>query len=141
MRVVVDPNVIVSAAISPSGTTGRLLRLGFAGHFEIVASPMLLSEARETLLRPKFRRWLSEDMANELLTSVEGAADLVDDPSDVIAVVRDPGDDYLVALARMASADVIVSGDLDLLELPRSTVAVLAPRDLLNTLERHLGPS
>jgi len=102
---------------------------------------MLLSEARETLLRPKFRRWLSVDMANELLSSVEGAADLVDDPSDVIAVVRDPGGDYLVALARMASADAIVSGDLDLLALPMSTVTVLAPRDLLNTLERHLGSS
>ncbi len=67
---------------------------------------MLLSEARETLLRPKFRRWLSVDMANELLTSVEGAADLVDDPSDVIAVVRDPGDDWLHS--RLAGDDAVM---------------------------------
>lgn len=116
----------------PSARRGRL-----AGSFDSVSPDTLRSSRVRCCSRKLGRRCCdrssvagSVGMAIELLTSLEGAADLVDDPSDVIAVVRDPGDDYLVALAREASADAIVTGDLDLLALPRSTVTVLAPRDL-----------
>lgn len=39
-----------------------------------------------------------------------------DDPVDPAPVLRDSGDDYLLALARSAKAEVIVTGDKDLLD-------------------------
>ena len=59
LRVVIDPNVIVSAAVSPGGVTGRLIRLGLIGQFRIVVCPMLIQEANEVLSRPKLQRYLT----------------------------------------------------------------------------------
>jgi uncharacterized protein len=50
------------------------------------------------------------------------------------AVCRDPGDDYLVALARAALVDAVVTGDRDLLELEDSGLAVITPRELVERL-------
>jgi hypothetical protein len=45
-----------------------------------------------------------------------------------------PGDDYLVALARAARVDALVTGDRDLLELEDAGVAVITPRELIERL-------
>jgi uncharacterized protein len=47
---------------------------------------------------------------------VKEAAVEHEDPSDVEAVLRDPDDDYLLALAREGNAKAIVTGDHDLLD-------------------------
>jgi predicted nucleic acid-binding protein len=49
-------------------------------------------------------------------------------------VLRDPDDDYVVALASEAGADAIVSGDLDLREAVGLPVEVLTPRETLARL-------
>ena len=57
------------------------------------------------------------------------------DPTDVPSVTGDPKDDYLVALHRSCQADLLVSGDSDLLELVAPDVLVLTPGDLLERLQ------
>lgn len=49
-------------------------------------------------------------------SSIRTLADLADDPTEAPSETLDPDDDYLIALARENEADVIVTGDLDLLE-------------------------
>jgi putative PIN family toxin of toxin-antitoxin system len=134
LRVVVDPNVVVSAAITPDGTTGRVVRAGLAGRFRFLVCPQLLDELRTVLLRPSFRRYVTVEEVVELVKAITGAADHEQDPA-VRAATRDPGDDYLVALAAGANADRLVSGDPDLLEFPTSPVKVSSPRDFLDELE------
>jgi len=114
LRVVVDPNVVVSAAISPAGVTGRLIRLGLTGRFRIVVCPMLLQEAREVLSRPNLHGFVNTVAALELLTSIDAAAEQHADPAVIEAISRDRDDDYLVALATESGADQLVSGDADL---------------------------
>lgn len=53
----------------------------------------------------------------------------------VSPTTRDPGDDYLIALAHAGSA-VLVSGDHDLTEAGISEPPVLRPRQLTEQLER-----
>ena len=50
---------------------------------------------------------------------------------------RDPSDDYLVALARDARADAIVSGDADLLALEAAAPPILTPRAFVEELSRE----
>ncbi len=57
-----------------------------------------------------------------------------DPPPPLPAVCRDPGDDDLVALARAALVDALVTGDLDLLELEDIGVAAITPRALVERL-------
>jgi predicted nucleic acid-binding protein len=60
---------------------------------------------------------------------------MAEDPPEPPRITRDPGDDYLVALAVDAGAEVLVSGDRDLIDLDVSGVKVLTPRTFLESLE------
>lgn len=128
MRVVLDTNVFVSAAIS-NGPPHRILQHWLTRRsFELIMCPRLLAEVTEVLTeRPKLRRWVSLDDARALLDRLAGETDLVEDPEQIMPTTRDPDDDYLVALARTHRATYIVSGDLDLLDWEDPDPPVLSP--------------
>lgn len=134
-RAVLDPGVIVSGIISPRAAPAALLRAWRAGAFTLVASPVLLRELREVLLRPKFRRYLSEAQALDLVGELGREAVLAVDPPDPPSVTPDPKDDYLVALALAARADVLVSGDRHVLGVRTDALTVLTPRAFLDRLK------
>lgn len=127
MRVVLDLNVYVSALINPTGTPAQAVRLGLRRNYEIVVCPALLSELHEVLNRDAFRRYFTVDEAAEFIGALDGASAEVDDPAAVDSVSRDPDDDYLVALARDAEADWLVTGDPDLLEVVGPPVPIVSP--------------
>ena len=132
-RIVLDTNVFVSAVISPSGTTGLLVRAAFDGRYRLVVCPALLTELDRVLHRPSFRQFLESSEVTEFIDSVEAIADVEPDPREVVIVSRDPDDDYLLALAEANNAD-LVSGDADLHAVAHPTVTVVSPRELLDRL-------
>ena len=141
-RVVIDPNVLVSAAISPSGATAVIIELIDAGAITAIVSPKLLAELEGVLLRDKFRAWITRDEVTAYLKELERLTEHIEDPSEVPAVSPDPTDDYLIALARAANADAVVSGDTDITQLVLDDVATLAPRRFLARLATaHDEPS
>jgi putative PIN family toxin of toxin-antitoxin system len=135
VRVVVDPGVLVSALLSQQGPPDTLVRLWGRGAFELVVSPLLLAELEEVLRRPRIARRTPVARVRAFLRALQAGGVQVEDPADIPAVTRDPKDDYLLALGRAAGADLIVSGDRDLLEADVSP-PVLTPRELLDLLER-----
>ncbi len=117
MRAVLDPNVLVSALLSPTGAPAALLRAWIQGGFELVTSPRLLDELERVLAYPKIRERIGPEEAHAFLAWFRSTADVVEDPRDAPPIrSRDPDDDYLIALAEQQHA-VLVSGDMDLLEL------------------------
>ncbi len=70
----------------------------------------MLAELLAVLQRDTFRRYVTIDEIEQYLAS------LASDPPDPEQIARDPNDDYLIALAREAAADLIIS-DADLLVL------------------------
>lgn len=63
-------------------------------------------------------------------------ADLVQDTGAVVGVCRDPADDMVLAAAREGRAEVIVTGDADLLTLAEyEGIAIVKPRAFLALLE------
>jgi putative PIN family toxin of toxin-antitoxin system len=133
-RAVLDPNVVVSAAIRSDGAPARCVHAHAEGRFELVVSPLLLGELRAVLRRRKFRPYLTLEQADRLVEALARSAMVVDDPPAAEAVSRDPADDYLVALARASSAHVLVTGDRDLLELELGDMTVATPRAFLEVL-------
>lgn len=136
MRAVLDLNVFVSALINPAGTPAHVVRLGLQRRYEIVVCPALLTELHEVLERESFRRYFAVDEAAEFVGAVAGASDEIADPVMVEPVSRDPDDDYLVALARAAGADRLVTGDPDLLEVVESPVPIVSPGVFVTELLR-----
>jgi len=118
-RLVIDPGVLVSAALSAKAAPRRLLEAAIAGHITLVVSNLLLAELTEVLHRPKFQRRLTVTDVDSFVDTVTLLGERWPDPdrSDRQAVCRDPKDEYLIALAEAAVADFVVSGDRDLLLL------------------------
>jgi len=84
------------------------------------------------LARPKLRRWIALDDAVALVDALGREADLRPDPGAPPRRVRDPDDDYLVALAEVTGS-VIVTGDDDLL-MADLTPPAITPRLLIDRL-------
>lgn len=134
MRVVIDPNVPVSAAVA-TGASAKLIDRWLAERpFDLVTCPHLIDELRQVLAREKFRRWLTDIDAELFVNRIDSESDAWSDPDDVLPVTGDPKDGYLVALYRACDADVLVSGDNDLTSLDESDVTVLTPAELLDQL-------
>jgi uncharacterized protein len=86
--------------------------------FEAVVCPRLIGEFSDALTNKYFQERFHPDDLAEIVGSVEEAADRYEDPTEIAALLRDPNDDYLVALAHESEADAIVTGDRDLLDHP-----------------------
>ena len=134
LRVVVDPNVFVSAVITPDGVPAQVVRAALARDFHLVVSPTLVAELVDVLARPKLRAYIDTEQAQTLVDGILGVAELLNDPDPSDTAVRDPDDAYLCSLADAARADVLVSGDRDLSETVLATATVLVPRAFLDQL-------
>lgn len=137
MRAVLDPNVIISGLLSPSGNAASLLRAWEQGEFELVISRALLAELERAFAYPKLRRRIPESDAGAVLQWLSESGTIAADPISPPPIrSADPGDDYLIALAASERA-ILVSGDKDLLDLA-TAIPVLSPaqfRDRLGGLD------
>lgn len=129
-RFVVDASTLVSGVASrPGGGAPWLILAALLDFdFEAVVCPRLIGEFRDALTSRYFRERFDPDDLAEIVTSVEEAATKYEDPEEIAALLRDPDDDYLVALARESGADAIVTGDRDLLDHPGLTPEPLDSR-------------
>lgn len=130
--------MIISAAIRPSGAPGRIVtELLARDAFTLVISPAIVAEVEAALGLTKIRRYLREpDEAPLWLADILAIADLVEDTGAVVGICRDPADDMVLSAAREGRAELIVTGDADLLALveyegrtivtPRVFLALLA---------------
>ena len=133
MRAVLDPGVIVSGLLAPKGGPASILRAWEAGEFELIVSPLLLTELERALSYPKLRKRIPQEDAVAVLAWLRRSALIVRDPPERGAVQSaDPDDDYLIALAEEEQA-ALVSGDAHLLALA-GTIPVLSARQFLELL-------
>ncbi len=128
VRVVIDANVFVSAAIG-RGPSTRLIDQWMSGQasFELIVCPRLIGEISDVLDRPRLRKRISEEDAREFVATISALPNQVPDPSEVAVATRDADDDYLVALAREHDAVWIVTGDHDLLAWEEQRPPTIAP--------------
>jgi len=125
MRVVLDTNVLVSAALKRQSTPGAAAHIVEQHHcllkshvteqqlFEVVARSYLV-----TVIPADTQAWL-----RKLMTAAELVA-----ITERIDACRDPTDDKFLELAVNGHADLIVSGDGDLLALnPFRGIPIISP--------------
>lgn len=118
MRAVIDTNVLI-AGLLWHGSPHALLTQVRGGALSLVSSPTLLAELADVLRRSKFDAVFerSNTSCDRLLAEVWQLAEVIEPPPLPRPVCRDPDDDEVLALARAARAELIVSGDADLLVL------------------------
>jgi putative PIN family toxin of toxin-antitoxin system len=116
-RLVIDTSVLLSAAVAaPDTPLSQLMGAVQSGAAEMVVCDQLLDEVERGLENRYFRKRLTDEERKELRTAIARVGLHMPDPVAPQAILRDPKDDYLVALAKAADAAVIVTGDRDLLD-------------------------
>jgi putative PIN family toxin of toxin-antitoxin system len=131
-RFVLDANTLASGSIDPRGESPpRLLYQELAElRFEAIVCPGLLEEIARTLCKPYFlERAGGSRGVEDIVAAITQAAIVVEDPIDPKPLLRDSDDDYLVALAREAKAEAIVTGDKDLLDHDGLNPPAITPRE------------
>lgn len=139
MRAVIDVNVLVSGLLW-HGPPHALIERVREGTLRLISSPALLAELAEVLERPKF-----DDILKRSNTSLERALAEIQTLAEVIAapplqrpLCRDPDDDEVLALAVAGRADLIISGDIDLLALDSyEGIQIVSPTHALSRIEEQ----
>jgi putative PIN family toxin of toxin-antitoxin system len=101
------------------------------GHLTLVTTPAIIEEVREVLVRPKFAariRTLTTSV-DELLESLLGIVQIIQEPKVVRVVRADPDDDKFIACAVAARVGWVILGDTQLLSLRRyKSIRIVTPQ-------------
>ena len=128
-RLILDTNLWISFLISKNYS--KLDDILFSKNCILVFSAELLEEFLEVARRPKFRRFFSATDIEELLETIQEYADFVEVVTKV-EICRDTKDNFLLSLAHDGKADVLLTGDDDLLVLERyNKTTILTISDFL----------
>lgn len=129
-RVVVDNNALVSRLLIPESVPARAVRKA-VDEAQLLVSQATMEELADVLARPKFDAYVSIADRQEFFRMLGRIAELVPITFTVRAC-RDPKDDKFLELAINGRADLIVTGDKDLLELhPFRQIPIISPGQYL----------
>jgi len=119
VKAVLDTNIIVSRAIAPHGASATIVARWLEGAFELLVSPDILDEYRQTLARPGIQRriCMSAYAVSIAIADIARVATSVVPEQRVSGVSADPDDDVFLECALAGSAVYIVTGDQHLLSL------------------------
>jgi putative PIN family toxin of toxin-antitoxin system len=125
-RVVIDTNVFISGVLSTTSAPARCVD-ALVTDGQLIATDPTLKELFERLLSPKFEPYVTRARREELLSRLAPVVEIVEVVQQVRAC-RDPDDDKFLEPAVNGRADVIITGDKDLLELHLFRgIAILSP--------------
>lgn len=131
MRCVVDTNVLVSAIVFPLSVPRQAVDKALSDGV-LLFSEFTMDELTAVLFRSKFDRYVSREERALFLAQIGVAAAFV----SIIQLVRecrDPKDDKFLEVALNGRADVIITGDEDLLAMhPWRGIEILSSSDYLS---------
>jgi putative PIN family toxin of toxin-antitoxin system len=137
MRVVIDTNVFISAALKDRSPPSDAVHLA-AERELLLKSATTEQELFITLSRPRLAP-LIPPLLQDWLADVLAAAELVPITERIVAC-RDPKDDKFLELAVNGHADLIVSGDADLLTVnPFRGIPIITPAAFVESRRRQSG--
>ena len=122
-RVVFDTTTVVSALLFPKGRLAWLRQHWREGGCVPLISRATAAELTRVLRYPKFG--LSTDDARELLADYLPHCEVIERAGKCAVVCRDANDQAFLDLAQSGRADLLVSGDQDLLVLAGLTTFLI----------------
>ena len=137
LRLVVDTNVVVSAALKPDGLQRTVLLLALTKPARLYLTEEILAEYREVLARPELR--IRRGVRQQLLQ-------LIKSHSQAIRAVRplevavDPDDDKFLECADAARADYLVTGNQRHFPGFWKKTKLITSREFIGIVAPHLLP-
>jgi len=133
VRVFLDTNVLVSG-FATRGLCADIIRLVLAEH-ELIIGEVVLEEARRVLQQ---KLHLPETLATDILAFLENQT-IQAKPKTIPSIrIRDEDDLMVLASALAAKADVLITGDKDLLDIKEQVhgLVITDPRGFWNLAQK-----
>ena len=135
LRLVIDTNIVVSAALKPDGLQRTVLLLATTKPATLYVSEAILAEYQEVLARPelKIRRGLRQQFLQRIRSRSHSVK-----PSRTLQVTKDPGDNKFLECADAARADYLVTGNQRHFPKFWKKTKVITSRDFIDIVAPHL---
>lgn len=135
LRLVIDTNIVVSAALKPEGPQRTVLVLALSKPARVYLSRAIVEEYKAVLARPEFK--IRKRHRQQLLRLIEDRARFVS-PARQLQVTTDPHDNVFVECADAAQADYLITGNAR--HFPRywKKTKIITSGEFLSVIAPHL---
>ena len=133
MIIVIDTNWFISYLINQQSSQLKIILPDTS--ISIITSEKQIKEYLAKIYLPKFKKYFQTEDALAFIKYFTKRADLIEVKS-AISLCRDPKDNYLLALAKDANANFLITGDKDLLVLEKFETTIICT--LPDFIEKHL---
>jgi putative PIN family toxin of toxin-antitoxin system len=135
LRLVIDTNVLISAAIKPAGLQRTVLLLAMTKPARWYVSRPILEEYREVLARPELH--IRKGLRRQLLQLVRNRSCLVA-TSRHLEVTPDPDDNIFLECADAARADYLITGNQKHFPKFWKKTKIITSQEFVNLVAPHL---
>jgi len=135
LRLVLDTNVLVSAALKPEGLQRTTLLLATTRPARFYVSVPILEEYAQVLSRPELA--IRRGLRIQLLQLIKNRSHLIV-PSRRLDVTSDPDDNIFLECADAARADYLVTGNQKHFPPFWKSTKIITARDFINLAAPHL---
>lgn len=135
LRLVIDTNVVISAALKPAGLQRTVFLVAITRPARWYVSPPILEEYREVLARPELR--IRKGLRLKLLQLVKNHSYRVN-PTETLHVTTDPADNMFLECADAARADYLVTGNQKHFQKFWKQAKIITPREFVSLAAPHL---
>ncbi len=135
LRLVIDTNILVSAALKPDGLQRTVLLLAITKPARLYVTDAILTEYRDVLARPELR--IRKGLRLQLLQLIKNHAQVVK-PTRPLHAAKDPSDDKFLECADAARADYLVTGNQRHFPKFWKKTKVITSREFISIVAPHL---
>jgi putative PIN family toxin of toxin-antitoxin system len=135
LRLVIDTNVVVSAALKPAGLQRTVVLLALTKPARWYVSDAILAEYTLVLTRPELK--IRRSPRQQLLQFIKNQTRLIA-PSRLPQVTTDPADNIFVECANAARADYLITGNVRHFPAFWKNTKIISSRDFLDMIAPHL---
>jgi putative PIN family toxin of toxin-antitoxin system len=135
LRLVIDTNILVSAALKPDGLQRTVLLLAITKPARLYVTEAIFTEYREVPARPELK--IRKGLRRQLLALIKNRAQFVK-PTRPLKVAKDPGDDKFIECADAARADYLVTGNRRHFPKFWKKTKVITSREFISIVAPHL---
>jgi len=135
LRLVIDTNVVVSAALKPEGLQRTVVLLAMTKPALWYVSDAIVSEYAMVLARPELK--IRRSLRQQLLQLIKNHTRVVS-PSRLAQVTSDPADNMFVECADAARADYLVTDNQRHFPKFWKNTKIISSREFLSVIAPHL---
>jgi putative PIN family toxin of toxin-antitoxin system len=135
LRLVIDTNVLISAAIKPAGPQRTVLLLAMMKPARWYVSRPILSEYRDVLARAELK--IRKGLRLQLLQLIKNRTHSVS-PTRRLKVTPDPDDNIFLECSDSAGADYLITGNQKHFPQFWKKTKVITSREFISLVAPHL---